>query len=131
MKQNPGNTEQEWTMRNSSLGKALTWAVFTSAAVLGLTSATLAGETDLSREAAIAGADFWVAPGGKDTNPGTAAAPFATLERARQAVREKVAAGLTKDLLVLIRGGTYEQTATREFGPPDSGSEKYSITYAA
>jgi len=80
---------------------------------------------------AAAGAEFYVAPDGKDANPGTAAAPFATLARARDAVHQKVAAGLTKDILVLIRGGTYQQAETLAFGSEDSGTERYSITYAA
>jgi hypothetical protein len=84
--------------------------------------------SDLS---AVPEADFYVSAEGKDTNRGTAAAPFATLARARDAVREKVAAGLTKDLLVLIRGGTYPQTNTLAFGPEDSGTARCSITYAA
>ena len=36
---------------------------------------------------ASADSRFWVAPDGSDANPGTKAEPFATLERARQAVR--------------------------------------------
>jgi hypothetical protein len=84
-----------------------------------------------SPQCAARGADFYVAPDGKDANPGTAAAPFATVAKARDAVRRNVAAGLTKDILVQIRGGTYHQTETLTFGPQDSGTEKYSITYAA
>jgi hypothetical protein len=76
-------------------------------------------------------ADFYVASDGKDTNPGTADAPFATLTKARDAVRQKIAGGLTKDILVLIHGGTYQQTETLAFGPQDSGTEAFSITYAA
>jgi hypothetical protein len=76
-------------------------------------------------------ADFHVAPNGNDANPGTADAPFATMARARNAVRQKVAAGLTADMLVLIRGGTYRQNETLVFGPEDSGTEKCSVTYAA
>jgi hypothetical protein len=76
-------------------------------------------------------ADFHVASGGKDSNDGTAAAPFATMARARDAVRSKVAAGLTGDALVLIHGGVYSQTETLTFGPEDSGTANYSITYAA
>jgi alpha-galactosidase len=76
-------------------------------------------------------ADFHVAPDGRDANPGTAAAPFATLARARDAVRQKVAAGLDHDVLVLIRGGTYQQAQTLVFGPEDSGTAHHSITYAA
>ena len=38
-------------------------------------------------------AEFHVAPSGSDDNPGTQAAPFATLERARDAVRTLKAKG--------------------------------------
>ncbi|MGA2660073.1 MAG: hypothetical protein ABSH34_21430, partial [Verrucomicrobiota bacterium] len=38
--------------------------------------------------------DFFVAPTGNDANPGTADRPFATLERARDAVRQLKQAGL-------------------------------------
>jgi hypothetical protein len=76
-------------------------------------------------------ADFYVAPDGKDANPGTAAAPFATIQAARDAVRKKIAAGLTNDILVLVRGGTYRIAEPIVFGPEDSGAEKHSITYAA
>jgi hypothetical protein len=76
-------------------------------------------------------ADFYVAPNGQDTNPGTADAPFATLARARDAVREKIAAGLDKDILVSIHGGVYPQTEALSFGPADSGTENHAVTYAS
>lgn len=76
-------------------------------------------------------ADYFVATDGNDTNPGTETAPFATLAKAREAVRKRVATGLEKNILVLIRGGTYLQTETLTFGLEDSGTEKFSITYAA
>lgn len=93
------------------------------------TGQVAAGEGSRNTEAN--NADFYVAPNGNDSNPGTAAAPFATLSRARDAVRKKVSGGLTGDVLVLIHGGTYQQTETLTFGPEDSGTRKYSITYAA
>jgi hypothetical protein len=77
------------------------------------------------------GADYYVATGGSDANAGTAVAPFRTLARARDAVRLRIAAGLTKDLLVQIAGGRYKQTGTVSFGPADSGTAKVSITYTA
>jgi hypothetical protein len=80
---------------------------------------------------AAVGADFYVAPDGKDANPGTAAAPFATVARARDTVRQKVAAGLDHNVVVQIHGGVYPQTETLVFGLEDSGTEKHSITYAA
>lgn len=76
-------------------------------------------------------ADFYVAPNGDDTSPGTRDAPFATLRRARNAVRERIAVGLKSHVLVLLRGGVYAQPESLVFGPEDSGSELFTITYAA
>ncbi|MFW6162722.1 MAG: hypothetical protein ACODAJ_08110, partial [Planctomycetota bacterium] len=42
-------------------------------------------------------ADFVVATDGDDANPGTRRRPFATLARARDAVRERIGAGLERD----------------------------------
>ena len=75
--------------------------------------------------------DFCVATDGKDTNPGTAKSPFATLAGARDAVRQKIAAGLSENIWVQISGGTYRQLETLTFGPEDSGTTQHSITYAA
>ncbi len=75
--------------------------------------------------------DFYVAPTGADTNPGTPDKPFATLARARDAVRERASAGLKSDILILIRGGTYKLAETLVFGPSDGGTEQHSVTYAA
>jgi hypothetical protein len=77
------------------------------------------------------GADFYVAPNGNDANPGTDAAPFATVAKARDAVRQMVKAGLDHDISVQIRGGVFPQTETLVFGPDDSGTQQHSITYAA
>ena len=117
---------------NPAIGKrvavlaAVAWGVAT-----GWADAAAGSSTAEAEPGPLAEADFYVAAEGKDTNPGTAAAPFATLTKARNAVREKVAAGLTRNLLVLIRGGTYRQADTLAFGPDDSGTGKYSVTYAA
>jgi len=81
--------------------------------------------------APAAGADFYVAPGGDDANPGTEAEPFATLARARDAARGRIAAGLSGDLSVLVRGGTYRITEPIVFGPEDGGTEVHRVTYAA
>ena len=76
-------------------------------------------------------ADFWVSPRGSDVDPGTAEKPFATLQQAQRAVRGRIAAGLTSDLVVVIRGGTYELGETLQFEPKDGGTDKYSVTYRA
>jgi hypothetical protein len=75
--------------------------------------------------------DYYVAPHGSDQNPGTREQPFATLVRARDEVRKKIASGLRADVAVLIRGGTYELPDPVVFGPQDSGTDQHSVTYAA
>jgi len=76
-------------------------------------------------------ADFYVAPDGDDSGPGTLEKPFATPVRARDAVRERIAKGLEKNVLVLVRSGTYRTPEPIVFGPEDSGTEKHAVTYAA
>jgi parallel beta-helix repeat protein len=76
------------------------------------------------------GYDFHVSPTGNDENPGTAAKPFATIDRARLAVRElkKTKSG---DIAVGIHGGRYRHSATILFTLADSGSAAQKITYEA
>jgi len=76
-------------------------------------------------------ADFTVATTGSDTNPGTAQQPFATLARAKQAVRERLAAGIDADLTVLVREGTYELAEPLVFEPADSSTAEHAVIYAA
>jgi len=59
-----------------------------------------------------------VAPGGDDANPGTRSQPFATLERAREALRRASPDGGRR---VIVRGGVYSRSATFVLGPEDSG----------
>lgn len=83
-------------------------------------------------------ADFYVSTLGSDSWSGKLAepntlgtdGPFATLERARDAVRElkKVQ---SNDILVHIREGTYQLNETVVLGLEDSGTGESTITYAA
>lgn len=83
-------------------------------------------------------ADFYVSPHGSDAWSGTLAepnaqktdGPFATLERARDAVRD-LKAGKKSDIVVLIREGTYQLEKTVVFGLEDSGEGDSTVTYAA
>jgi hypothetical protein len=75
-------------------------------------------------------AELFVAPNGSDDAPGTAERPFATLGRARDAVRAKIVAGLDADVTVRIGGGTYRFDETLVLGPEDSAGP-HKITYAA
>lgn len=76
-------------------------------------------------------ADFVVAPGGDDTGRGSVEAPFATLERARDAVREKLAGKHRKAITVVFREGVYALEQAVVFGPDDSGGDNQPIRYAA
>ncbi|ABS25445.1 right-handed parallel beta-helix repeat-containing protein [Anaeromyxobacter sp. Fw109-5] len=77
-------------------------------------------------------ANLYVAPGGSDSSPGTAEQPFATLERARAAVRSLRSSGLPEGgVTVWLRGGVYERSSTFSLGPADSGTAESPITYRA
>jgi hypothetical protein len=78
---------------------------------------------------ALSAAEFHVAPIGNDANPGTKDKPFATLVRARDAIRTLKQGGpLPEPVTVQIRGGAYFLANTLVFGPEDSGTEQAPIT---
>ena len=80
---------------------------------------------------AVMSSELFVAPGGDDAGPGSAARPFATLARAQQVVRAQVRTGLEQDVTVKIGPGVYELTAPLRFGPGDAGTDEHAVTYAA
>lgn len=96
--------------------------------------ATSSANADTNRHQA----DFYVSPNGSDAWSGTLAdpgkqrddGPFATLQRARDAVRE-LKQGKTTDIVVYIREGTYQLEETVVFGLEDSGVGDSTVTYAA
>jgi len=71
---------------------------------------------------------FYVAPNGKDTNPGTLKSPFATITQARDAVR-KVNKDSKESVVVNIRGGVYHIKESIRFDHRDSGPDGQYITY--
>ncbi|MDB2685669.1 right-handed parallel beta-helix repeat-containing protein [Mariniblastus sp.] len=83
-------------------------------------------------------ANFFVSTDGSDDWSGTLAepnsqrndGPFATLERARDAVRT-LGKKRSGEVLVLVRGGTYPINKTVVFGIEDSGTVDSAVTYAA
>ncbi len=80
----------------------------------------------------LAGAQqtFCVSPSGSDQNPGTQAKPFRTVTRARDAVRT-VNANMKGDVVVLLRGGTYEIDRTVTFDHRDAGTGGHCVIYKA
>ena len=78
------------------------------------------------------GVDFHVAPGGDDTHPGTEGEPFATLERARDAVRKlKQAEPLAEPVTVFVRSGNYRVTESLVLDGRDSGTPTAPVTWQA
>jgi len=90
------------------------------------------------RPAAASSADLYLSPRGSDDWSGTLSVPnaqgtdgpFASLERARDAVRVLKKKKST-DIVVWVREGTYRLEKTVVFGLEDSGKGDSTITYAA
>lgn len=74
---------------------------------------------------------FYISLDGNDTNAGTTAErPFATLEQAREAIRNlKRDGGLAKPVTVYLRGGVYVRTAPFVLTSEDSGTKEFPVTY--
>ncbi|MBI3414014.1 MAG: right-handed parallel beta-helix repeat-containing protein [Verrucomicrobia bacterium] len=77
--------------------------------------------------------DFFVAPNGTDANPGSKAKPFASLERARDAVRELKRENKMpkRGLTIWLRGGDYVRTNALELLTEDSGTAQAPIVWRA
>ncbi len=73
-------------------------------------------------------ANFFVAPTGSDSNPGTLAAPFATIAKAQAAVRG-IVGNSNSSVVVMLRAGTYFQTEPLSFTTADSGTKSVEISW--
>lgn len=85
----------------------------------------------LSRAGAAA-PEWHVSPAGNDANAGTEAAPFRSLDKAREAVRTaKKHATETAGATVVLHAGTYWLPKPFTLGPEDSGAPGAPIVYRA
>lgn len=75
----------------------------------------------------VAGLEVYVSPTGNDANPGTAEAPFATIARARDAVRAQ--RGVGQGATVWLADGAYRLDAPVLFGAEDGGSAESPVVY--
>ena len=73
-------------------------------------------------------AEFFVSPTGSDQNDGSYETPFATLQAARDAVRD-INDNMTGDIYVFVDGGKYYMSETLVLGEEDSGTNGYQIIY--
>jgi Right handed beta helix region len=83
-------------------------------------------------EHSVDAVELFVSPGGRDSWPGTKIRPFATLERAQRAVRARTA-GMSSDVVVNVRGGTYRLRRPLRLSAEagDSGDNGHRVIYQA
>lgn len=75
--------------------------------------------------------EFWVSPQGDDGAAGTADAPFASLEGARDAIRALPVARRNGNVVVTIKGGTYRLKQPLMLDWQDSGQVGRPVVYRA
>lgn len=79
---------------------------------------------------AAIGEEYWVSTTGNDVDAGTKERPFATLQRARDAMREAKEGGLPQGgITVWLRGGIYWIDKTLELDKRDSGTAGAPVMY--
>jgi hypothetical protein len=80
--------------------------------------------------AGLKAGDFYVSPGGSDANEGSKQRPFATLTRARDAIRQAGIAGREPVNVILI-DGIHLLAESFILEPQDSGSQNAPVVYRA
>ena len=89
--------------------------------------------------AKVLGRDWFVSTSGRDTASGTSPeegkeageGPFATLERAREAVRQSIATGDARAHTIHVRGGTYRLREALKLDARDSGHPGAPVVWRA
>ena len=78
-------------------------------------------------------AKLYVAPNGSDNNDGSESSPFATVQKAKETIRNMNAANSLPEggVTVYLRGGTYYIDEGMTFTKEDSGKEGSTITYTS
>lgn len=133
--ENASDRTVEWSTDNSAVasvdGDGRITAIAQGSATITATAedGLLSEEVDIEVVARAVQAAFYVAPDGDDLAEGTEAAPFRTLERARDAVRDLTLHDLTGDVEVVLRDGYYELDDTFRLDQRDSGNQLYNVIY--
>lgn len=126
-------TQLQLSVGRFSLGM-LRWWAFSVALVMTADWAVAGPSQDAGK------ADYYVAVNGNDSWTGALPAPnadktdgpFATIARARDAIREmRTGTRLAQPITVMVRGGTYYLDETLVFGPEDGGTADCPISYVA
>ena len=90
----------------------------------------LANATNVGVAVAEIQQTFHVSPDGSDNNPGTETKSFASIEKARDTVRE-LNRNMSGDIVVILHGGTFRIDRTIAWGPHDSGFKGHRVIYKA
>ena len=79
------------------------------------------------------GSVFYIATNGNDDNPGSITRPFATFEKAREAVRDLLQdpSWIAEPITVYFRGGIYPISQTLTLIAEDSGSKGSPVTWCS
>ncbi|QGQ94441.1 hypothetical protein EHS13_05740 [Paenibacillus psychroresistens] len=73
---------------------------------------------------------YYVSPSGNDsTGNGSIGSPYKTITKARDVIRAFISGGMTGNITVYLRGGSYFQTSKVSFNESDSGRNGYTIKY--
>jgi hypothetical protein len=131
---NTSNVAVTWTVSQGTISSsglysapavtANTAATVTATSLADSTKSAIASITITPLVQAGPGADYYVAPNGSDSNPGTLAQPFASLAKAQSTVRATLLPNhcgtRTTPIMVQLRGGLYT-TQALSFTSVDSG----------
>lgn len=108
--------------KNSLFKQTLCWLLFVSM----LCTLIIVGNA--THVLAATQTTYYVATDGDDSNPGTQAAPFATIQKARDVIRT-INSNMTGDIIVYIKQGDYYVDETIEFTEADSGTNGHKVIY--
>ncbi len=104
----------DWTVTatNGATSDAVASATATVAAATSATGGINSAGWDPAYDAGTAG-DYFVAPSGSDSNPGTLASPFKTINRAlTQLASDHGSVGARAGKVIRLRGGNYNEAVT-------------------
>lgn len=138
-----GAASYSWVLDGEQVGTSQTYTYTPIRRAVGVhwlrVTETYADATKLTRDWAIqvrlpaitSAVSYYVSPTGLDTNAGTLAAPFLTLEKARDTIRLLSSGAKAGGVTVYVRGGLYRRTTTFTLASQDSGTESAPIQYVA
>lgn len=97
--------------------------------LLSLVAAEASARQVIQKDATLSVTSLFVAPNGNDMNPGTKELPFATLVKARDAIRAAKKKGDSRPFTVELCSGIYPLAETLSLTPEDSGTKEAPVLW--